>query len=291
MGRRRVLTLTLVLALAAGAVAATGLVPAAAAPTRAGAAPHPTRIVSLSPTATEMLFAIGAGRQVVAVDSFSDYPSRAPRTGLSGNSPNAEAIAGYRPDLVLLPDNTVADQLHELGITSLVLPPANTLADTYHQITQLGVATGHASGAGALSASMRSQLAAIAAQVPARRVRPAVYWELDDTFYSADSSSFIGQLLNKAGLRNIADQAAGASSGYPQLSAEYVVQANPAVIFLADTLCCGQSPATLAARPGFSKVAAVVHHHVVGLNDDVASRWGPRVVHLFQEIVNTTKQL
>ena len=254
------------------------------------AAKEPTRIVSISPTATEMLYAIGAGRQVVAVDSFSDYPSRAPRTSLSGDSPNTEAIAAYRPDLVLLPDNTVSDQLSALGIASLVLPPANTLADSYHQILQIGAATGRTAAARALNASIRSQLATIAAQVPKRAVRPAVYWELDDTFFSADSSTFIGQLLRQAGLRNIADQASGASSGYPQLSAEYVVQANPAVIFLADTLCCGQTPATVAGRPGFSHVAAVVHHHVIPLNDDVASRWGPRVVQLFQEIVNATKQ-
>jgi len=291
MRRRRVFTVAMVLALAAGTATASGSWASPSAPSRVATAAHPTRIVSLSPTATETLYAIGAGRQVVAVDSFSDYPSRAPRTGLSGDAPNAEAIAGFRPDLVVLSDNTVADQLHQLGIASLVLPPADTLAGTYHQVTQLGVATGHVAGARALNATMQSQIAGIAAQVPQRRVRPAVYWELDDTFYSADSSSFIGQLLNKAGLRNIADKAAGASSGYPQLSAEYVVQANPAVIFLADTLCCGQSPATLAARPGFSNVAAVVHHHVIGLNDDVASRWGPRVVQLFQQIVNATKQL
>jgi cobalamin transport system substrate-binding protein len=291
MGRKRVWTFAIVLALATGAAAGTGVGPATAATTRAVAAPHPTRIVSISPTATEMLYAIGAGRQVVAVDSFSDYPSRAPRTSLSGDSPNTEAIAAYRPDLVLLPDNTVSDQLSALGIANLVLPPANTLADTYHQMLQIGVATGHGAAARALNASIRTQLASIAAQVPQRRVRPAVYWELDDTFFSADSSSFIGQLLRQAGLRNIADKASGGSSGYPQLSAEYVVQANPAVIFLADTLCCGQTPATLAARPGFSHVAAVAHHHVVPLNDDVASRWGPRVVQLFQEIVNATKQL
>jgi iron complex transport system substrate-binding protein len=289
MGRQRVWTFAIVLALAAGAAVGSGVGPAAAA-TRA-AAKHPTRIVSVSPTATEMLYAIGAGRQVVAVDSFSDYPSRAPRTSLSGDSPNTEAIAAYRPDLVLLPDNTVSDQLSALGIANLVLPPANTLADEYHQILQIGAATGHGVAAAALNARIRTQLASIAAQVPKRRVRPAVYWELDDTFFSADSSSFIGQLLRQAGLRNIADKASGGSSGYPQLSAEYVVQANPAVIFLADTICCGQTPATVAARPGFSHVAAVAHHDVVPLNDDVASRWGPRVVQLFQQIVNATKQL
>ena len=286
---RRVLPLALVVAL--GVAAATRSDLAGAARMRADAARRPTRIVSLSPTATEMLYAMGAGGQVVAVDSFSDYPSRTPRTSLSGDSPNTEAIAGYRPDLVLLPDNTVADQLQGLGVRNLVLPPANTLADTYHQILQLGAATGHTPAARALNARIRSQLASIAAQVPRRGRRPAVYWELDDTFFSADSSSFIGQLLKRAGLRNVADQANGASSGYPQLSAEYVVQANPAVIFLADTLCCGQSPATVVARPGFTHVAAVVHHHVIPLNEDVASRWGPRVVQLFHEIVNATKQL
>ena len=240
---RRVLPLALVVAL--GVAAATRSDLAGAARMRADAARRPTRIVSLSPTATEMLYAMGAGGQVVAVDSFSDYPSRTPRTSLSGDSPNTEAIAGYRPDLVLLPDNTVADQLQGLGVRNLVLPPANTLADTYHQILQLGAATGHTPAARALNARIRSQLASIAAQVPRRGRRPAVYWELDDTFFSADSSSFIGQLLKRAGLRNVADQANEASSGYPQLSAEYVVQANPAVIFLADTLCCGQSPATV----------------------------------------------
>ena len=290
MGPRRVVPFAIVLGLVAGAAATVGPASAAAAPGRVVAVREPTRIVSISPTATEMLYAIGAGRQVVAVDSFSDYPSHAPRTGLSGDSPNTEAIAAYRPDLVLLPDNTVSDQLTALGIANLVLPPVNTLADSYHQILQIGAATGHTTAAHALNASIRSQLASITAQVPKRSVRPAAYWELDDTFYSADSSSFIGQLLREAGLRNIADKASGGSSGYPQLSAEYVVQANPAVIFLADTLCCGQTPATVAGRPGFSHVAAVVHHHVVPLNDDVASRWGPRVVQLFHEIVNATKQ-
>jgi iron complex transport system substrate-binding protein len=290
MRRPRVFTVAVAAALAA-TVATAGESPASSARARSSAPHHPTRVVSLSPTATEMLYAIGAGGQVVAVDSFSDYPSRAPRTGLSSESPSAEAIASYRPDLVLLADNTVADQLHQLGIAVLVLPPAASLADTYRQLLAVGAATGHAPAARALRARLRSDLATIASQVPKRKVRPAVYWELDDTFFSADSSTFIGQLLKAAGLRNVADQASGDTSGYPQLSAEYVVRADPAVIFLADTICCGQSPATLAARPGFSGVAAVVHHRVVPLNDDVASRWGPRVVQLFQEIVNATKQL
>jgi iron complex transport system substrate-binding protein len=264
---------------------------AGASPRRhVAAATHPTRIVSLSPTATEMLFAIGAGRQVVAVDSQSDYPAAAPRTKLDETQPNVEAIAGYRPDLVVTADDTASAPLQQLGITDLVLPPATHLTDTYRQLQQLGTDTGHRAAANQLVATMKSQLAATVAEVPKRKVSPAVYWELDDTFFSADSSTFIGQLLHQAGLRNVADQAGGAGSGYPQLSAEYVVQANPAYIFLADTKCCGQSPATVASRPGFAQVRAVTGHHVVALNDDVASRWGPRVVTLFEEIVNATKQ-
>jgi iron complex transport system substrate-binding protein len=291
MRRSRVFALAIVATLAVGVAPASGSLARTTPPSAAVAARRPTRIVSLSPTATEMLFAIGAGRQVVAVDSFSDYPSQAPKTSLSGDMPNTEAIASYHPDLVVLSDNTVADQLHALGIADLVLPPATTLNQSYRQVLTLGAATGHTPAARALKAHVQSDLASIASQVPKRRVRPAVYWELDDTFFSADSSTFIGQLLKQAGLRNIADQASGAASGYPQLSAEFVVRSNPAVIFLADTICCGQTPATVASRPGFSGVQAVVRHHVVPLNDDVASRWGPRVVQLFQQIVNATKQL
>jgi iron complex transport system substrate-binding protein len=291
MRRPRVFTVAMAAALAAVVATAVGSSTRTAGAAGPAATHRPTRIVSLSPTATEMLYAVGAGGQVVAVDSFSDYPSRTPRTSLSSEAPSAEAIASYRPDLVLLADNTVADQLHQLGIAVLVLPPATSLADAYRQLLAVGAATGHTPAARTVRARLRSDLATIASQVPKRKVRPAVYWELDDTFFSADSSTFIGQLLKAAGLRNVADHASGAASGYPQLSAEYVVRSNPAVIFLADTICCGQSPATLAARPGFSGVAAVVHHHVVPLNDDVASRWGPRVVQLFQAIVNATKQL
>jgi iron complex transport system substrate-binding protein len=237
-----------------------------------------------------MLFAIGAGRQVVAVDDQSNYPTSAPRTKLSELNPNAEAIAGYHPDLVVTADTSVSAPLQQLGVTDLVLPAAARLTDTYRQLQQLGTQTGHRSAANQLVTTMKASIAKTAAAVPKRKVSPTVYWELDDTLFSADSSTFIGQLLHQAGLRNIADQAGGASSGYPQLSAEYVVSANPAYVFLADTKCCGQSAATVASRPGFARIQAVTGHHVIALNDDVASRWGPRVVTLFEEIVNATKQ-
>jgi iron complex transport system substrate-binding protein len=110
------------------------------------------------------------------------------------------------------------------------------------------------------------------------------YHELDDTYYSVTSSTFIGQLYELVGLRNIADSAKGAGGGYPQLSGEYIIEADPDLIFLADTKCCGQSQATVAARPGWDRIAAVERGNVVPLDDDVASRWGPRVVDLLQRI-------
>jgi iron complex transport system substrate-binding protein len=260
------------------------------ASTRAASQP-PDRIVSLSPTATEMLYSIGAGKQVVAVDDQSNYPASAPRTSLSGYQPNVEAITGYQPDLVILADGAIKDQLGKLGVDTLVLPAAKTLADSYREIRQLGDATGHAAAARKVATTMKDGITKVAAGVTPRTPRPSAYWELDDTFFSADSSTFIGQLLKLAGLRNIADEAKGANSGYPQLSAEYVVQSSPSVIFLADTKCCGQNATTLASRPGFSNLSAIRRHHVIALDDDVASRWGPRVVDLFRRIVAATKQL
>jgi iron complex transport system substrate-binding protein len=249
-------------------------------------ATRPKRIVSLSPTGTEMLFAIGAGRQVVAVDDQSNYPKAAPRTKLSGFQPNVESVTGYRPDLVVLPDGSIAASLRQVGIRVVVQPAANNLADSYRQLTQLGALTGNQSGATKVIGSMKTSLRALAASVPKRSPNPTVYYELDNTFFSASSKTFIGQILAMAGLKNIADQADSGGSGYPQLSQEYIITANPSFIFLADTKCCNQSAATVAARPGWSRIAAVTGNHVVALDDDIASRWGPRIVQLFRTIVD-----
>jgi cobalamin transport system substrate-binding protein len=272
------------------ALAAIGLVSPAGA-RASSAATRPTAIVSLSPTATEMLFAIGAGKQVVAVGDQSNYPKNAPHTNLSDFTPNVEAVAGYSPDLVVLPDSTVAAPLRALGIKVVVQKAAVTLDDTYAEIRQLGKVTGNVNSAKKLVASMRQKIAKLVAAVPHHKKRPTAYYELDDTYYSADSSTFIGRLLKLAGFANIADAAPGGGSGYPQLSAEYIVNADPDVIFLADTKCCGQSKKTVGARPGFSALTAVKQGHVVALDDDIASRWGPRVVQLFSALVKAAKQL
>lgn len=249
----------------------------------------PERIVSLSPTSTEMLFAIGAGDQVVAVDSFSNHPEDAPTTDLSAYEPNVEAIATYDPDLVVLDgtDPDLIDGLETLGIAVLPAPAAQTLEDTYEQIAELGDVTGHPEEAAELVEGMQADIEAAVADVPERAEPLTYYHELDDTLFTVTSDTFIGELYALAGLENVADPAdpEGASGGYPQLSAEYLVDADPDLVFLADTKCCAQTAETFAARPGFAELRAVAADQVVLLDDDIASRWGPRVVDLLEQIV------
>ncbi len=254
---------------------------------------QPHQIVSLSPTATEMLFAINAGHQVIAVDDQSNYPSDAPMTKLSGFQPNIEAIAAYKPDLVVASDDNggLVHGLAALNIPVLVETAAKNLNDAYKQIEQLGAATGHAADASTLEKKMRADLAAITASLPKPAKTLKVYHELDDTYYSATSATFIGQVYGLLGLKNIADGATAAAPDYPQLSAEYIVSSNPDLIVLADTKCCHQTLATVGARPGWSSIAAVKSGQVVGADDDIASRWGPRVVEFLQTIAPHVKQL
>ena len=254
---------------------------------------QPQRIVSLSPTATEMLFAIAAGGQVVAVDDQSTFPPNAPLTKLSGFQPNVEAIAAYAPYLVVAADDTggIVHGLSALKVPILIEPAAKNLDDSYRQIQQLGAATGRVTDASALEKKMRSDLAAIVASLPKPARQLKIYHELDDTYYSATSATFIGQVYELLGLKNIADGATAAAPDYPQLSAEYIVSSSPDLIVLADTKCCHQDMSTVAARPGWSSIAAVKSGQVVGVDDDIASRWGPRVVDFLRAIAPHVKQL
>jgi iron complex transport system substrate-binding protein len=256
---------------------------------------RPTHIVSLTPTGTEMLFAIGAGPQVTAVDDQSNYPANAPKTDLSGYKPNAEAIAARNPDLVVISDDTnkIKDQLTALKIPVYVMPAATALDDAYAELTALGTLTGHPADAAAEVKQIRDGVAKLVADVP-KRARPlTVYYELDQTFYSVTSKTFIGSLLAMAGLSDIADpaDADGKAGGYPQLSAESIIKANPDLIFLADTKCCQQSADTVKARPGWTGLTAVQKGQVVALDDDIASRWGPRVVDLVKVITDAVAKV
>ncbi|MGH2970697.1 MAG: ABC transporter substrate-binding protein [Gaiellaceae bacterium] len=253
---------------------------------------RPTRIVSLSPTGTEDLFAVGAGTQVIAVDNDSDYPKNAPRTALSGYTPNIEAIAGYNPDLVVISNDIGGDvaSLQKLGITVLLEPAADNLAQAYDEIRQLGTATGRVQQSTKVVTGMERSMTKILRSVPKAQRHQTVYQELDPTYYSATSATFIGKIYKLFGFKNIADAADATHSGYPQLSAEYIVSANPDIVVLADSVCCGQTAATVAARPGWSGISAVKHHRVIAVNDSVASRWGPRIVDFAREIAAAARK-
>jgi iron complex transport system substrate-binding protein len=247
---------------------------------QAGAADRPERIVSLSPTVTETLFAVGAGPQVIAVDEQSDHPPSAPRTGLSGHEPNVEAIAEHRPDLVILPDTVPGDvvaALRRLRLRVLVAPAPADLGDAYAQMRRIGRLTGHAEAGERVARRTRARVEELIAAVP-RAEDLAVFHELDPDLYSASSDTFIGRIYRRLGLRNVADPAARRSgSPYPQVSSEAVVSADPDLVVLADGECCGQTPAKVARRAGWRRVAAVERGAVVAIDDDIASRWGPRV--------------
>jgi iron complex transport system substrate-binding protein len=253
---------------------------------------EPNRIVSLDPTATEDLYAIGAGTQVVAVDQDSDYPSGVPVTSLSGLTPNIEAIAKYNPSLVIASQDSggLVSGLGKLGIPVLIEPAVSTLSGAYQQIEQIGQATGHHNQSTEVVKNMTEVITDTVKQAGDKYRGMTYYWELsNDPYYSATSATFIGHVLDMFGLKNIADAASKpADGGYPELSQEYIVTAKPQLIFLADNQPAdgGQTPAIVAKRPGWAGLPAVAGHDVFGLNDDIASRWGPRLPSLVNEIAS-----
>ena len=248
------------------------------------------RIVSLSPTHTEILYAIGAGDQVVAVDSMSNFPADAAITDLSSYEPNVEAIAEFDPDLVVIGDDFtgLADQLAAIGVESWVSSAPVSLDEAYAQIVDLGTAVGRSEAASELADSMKADIEEIIAGAAQLPEGTSYFLELDDTLYSVTSNTFVGSIFDMFGLRNIADATEG-DTDYPQLSAEFIVSQDPTLIFLADTKCCGASAETVAARPGWDVLSAVINGHVFGLDDDIASRWGPRLVDFVAAIADALK--
>lgn len=264
--------------------------------TVAPAEEYPTAIISLSPTATEMLFAVGAGEQVIAVDDFSNFPPETAdrRPGISGYEPNVEAILALDPDLVITEgSNTdLLDAMERAGVATWVGAAAVTLDDVYAQILEIGDATGHAEAASSLVDGMRAEVDDLMGRIAvlADREEPLTFYhELDPTYYSVTSDTFIGTVYDMLGLRNIADLAEGESYGYPQLSAEFIIDKDPDLIFLACTVYCGDTPETVAARPGWEVLSAVVEGRVIPLDDDTASRWGPRIVDHMATVVDAVE--
>ena len=246
----------------------------------------PARIVSISPSGTEILYAIGAGDRVVAVDDFSYYPEGTPVTDLSGWQPNLEAILAFEPDLVVMDFNgDVQAGLEAAGVVVALSTAPITFDDVYAQIEALGAATGNVEQASELADEMRTEIDDLISDAP-DATGVTYYHELDNTLYSVTSSTFIGAVYSLFGLENVADpaDADGAAFGYPQLNDEYLVDADPDIIFLADTLCCAQNADTVAERAGWDQLSAVQNGNVVELNDDIVSRWGPRLVDFIEAI-------
>ena len=252
----------------------------------------PQRIVSLSPTHTEILFALGAGDQVVAVDSMSNYPAESASvlTDISGYEPNVEAISALEPDLVVIGDDFsgLAEQLSTIGIESWVSPAPMTLDEAYEQIVELGDVVGRLDNAQSVTQKMKDDIAEIVATIEIPATPISYYHELDDTYYSVTGNTFIGSIYELFGMRNIADATEG-ETDYPQLSAEFIVSQDPNVIFLAD-VNLGVTAETVAARPGWSGLSAVVSGNIVAIDDDIASRWGPRLVEYVQAVADGVSQ-
>lgn len=248
---------------------------------------RPDSILSLSATATEMLFAIGAGDQVVAVDDQSNYPEEAPTTELSAFTPNVEAILSYEPDLVVIAydPGELVDSLDAASVPVLSLGPAASLDDTYTQIETLGAATGNLDQAIMVSQSIDDDLGQVIDEAPDFPEGTDYYHEVDNTYYTATSGTFIGQIYARFGLENIADPADedGSAGGFPQLSSEYIVSADPDLIFLANA-SYGESAETVADRPGWGALTAVEEEHIFELDADIVSRWGPRVVEFAESV-------
>ncbi len=251
---------------------------------------RPTRIVSLSPTATETLFAIGAGDQVVAVDEFSNYPDDAPTTELSGFTPNIEAIAEFDPDLIVIafdPDSMISDAFAPLGVPVVNQAPAVDRDDLLAQIEQLGALTGQTPQAVFLTSEIAERWdAAVAADAGGAKV----YIELDQNLFSASSNSFMGAPLVEMGFVNIADAADEEGFGFPQMSAEAIIEANPDVILVNNDATTDDGD-SIRTRPGWEVIAAVANDRVVVVDSDLSSRWGPRFVHYIEEMAALAESL
>jgi len=211
----------------------------------------------------------------VAVDNFSYFPAEAPVTDLSGFDPNVEAVTAFEPDLVVLSNdaNDLVAALTALNIAVLVNPAPSNIEQGYGGMAELGIATGQVDETAAAIADMRDEVDAALAAAPEVSIR--IYHELGDTFFSASSFGFIGSVYDAMGATNIADEADTDQFGFPQLTEEYIVNANPELIVITDQ--ASYTAEDVAARPGWEEISAVKEGNIVVVVADVASRWGPRL--------------
>ena len=247
------------------------------------------RIVSLAPSNTEILFAIGAGEQVVGRDQFSDYPEVAKNVtdiGSTFEALNTELIVSLEPDLVLAAEINTPEQvkqLEDLGLKVYYLKNPLTLEQMYGNLEIVAQLTGHEAETATLIESLKARVAAVDEKIAPISSRPNVFYELDATDpakpYTAGKGTFITQLIERAGGYNIASDI----EGYPQMSLEQVVAADPAFIILGDARY-GISPESVAQRPGWENLSAVKDGNILPFNDDLVSRPGPRLVDALEEL-------
>lgn len=249
---------------------------------------RPGAIVSLSPSITEMIYAVGGGEQVIAVDKSSNFPDGTPMTELSGFRPNIESIGTLEPDLVFVARDAdgIVSTLEDVGIPVVLLEAADNLTDVYRQIEIVGTVTGNEQAGLALSAEVESAIDELTQRVPMRSEPLTYFYELSDSYGTVTSDTFVGSVFALAGLVNIADDVDPTAGSYPQLTAEYVLGSDPDFIFVGH----GSGPAPtveeISARSGWSELTAVAEGRVVVLDSDIASRWGPRVVELFATVLD-----
>ncbi len=249
----------------------------------------PQRIVSLQPSNTEILFAIGAGQQVVGVTSYCNYPPEATKKeqvgGITIESLSLEKIVALQPDLILAVGEQadIIPTLEKAGLTVVILKPA-TFDDIYANIELVGQATGHFDQAKTLTTALRQRVEAVKAKVntiPADK-RPVVFYEVwHDPLMTAGPHTFIGQLITLAGGKNIFEDV---TEDWPQVSAEVIIQRNPAIIVGPSNHSDQLSTAIIAGRSGWANLDAVKNNRIYILNGDAISRPGPRIVDMLEEL-------
>ena len=242
------------------------------------------RIVSLTPSNTEMLFAVGAGAQVVGRDEFSDYPAEAislPSVGGSMGDYNMEAVAALKPDLVLAGALNTPEQikaLEDLGISVYVLANPVDLEAMFTDLETIGQITGKSQQAEALTASLRARVSAVQEKIAPLSYMPAVFYELDGSDpakpWTPGPNTFVDMLMRMAGGYNIGGVL---TSDWAQISQEELIKQNPAIILLGDS-AYGVTAEQVAQRPGWDAIQAVKDGRVLPFDDDLVSRPGPRMV-------------
>ena len=250
---------------------------------------NPKRIISLSPSITEILFEIGSGNQVIAVDNFSNYPNETPISDISAYDPNVEAISLLNPDLVILSYNikNLKAALKKIGIETIYLPAPLNFEDILDQIDYLGLQTGNEDKAKKLISKMKNRMKTLQ-KLRENEKATKIYHEIDPNYYSPSKFSFIGDIYQKLNYKNVADKADISNLGYPKLSPELIISENPDLIVLPGK--DNKYVEKVKLRPGWGYIEAVKKNNFLLTNNDIASRWGPRILNFASILVEYSKK-